>query len=222
MAYSLDTLLSWRGKEVHDRDGEKLGKIGDLYLDAATDLPAYAGVRTGLLGRRESIVPLRGAEEREHGIVLPYAGELVRAAPSLDPDAALDPEEEHALEAHYGHGGGAAAVGRPEDEGTMVRSEEELRVTQGEMQPAERVRLRKVLVTEDVEMTIPRRKEVIQLESEPAPAGTIESVEEVGDEHAPGERIPEEEPRDRVAGEPGALDDRDDRVDSERGGPPLR
>ena len=176
--YSLDVLLAWRGRTAYDRDGEKLGKIGDLYLDGTTELPAYASVRTGLLGRNESIVPLRGAEEREGDVHLPFDAELVRSAPSLDPDAALDPEEEHALDEHYGRQ--ADRTHGTEADGTMLRSEEEVRVEAGEMRPAERVRLRKVLVTEEVETTVPRRREVIQLESEPAPEGAVES-EDLGE-----------------------------------------
>lgn len=177
--HSLEVLLSWRGKTAYDREGEKLGKIGDLYLDGATDLPAYAGLRTGLLGRHESIVPLAGAEERAGDVHLPFDAALVRTAPSLDPAAALDPEEEHALGEHYGRQ--ADRVHGTEAGGTMLRSEEELRTGHTEMRPAERVRLKKVLVTEHVEQTVPRRREVIQLETEPPPAGTIESVEDVDD-----------------------------------------
>ena len=176
--YSLEVLLSWRGNTAYDREGEKLGKIGDLYLDGATERPAYAGVRTGLLGRHESIVPLRGAEERDGDVHVPFDAELVRSAPSLDPDAALDPEEEHALDAHYGRQ--ADRIHGTEAPDTMLRSEEELRAAPGEMRPAERVRLRKVLVTEEVETTVPRRREVIQLESEPAPEGAVES-EDLGE-----------------------------------------
>jgi hypothetical protein len=47
------------------------------------------------------------------------------------------------------------------------------------MAPTERVRLRKVLVTEDVEQTVPLRREIIQLETDPAPEGAIESVEDI-------------------------------------------
>ncbi len=177
--YSLEVLLSWRGSTAYDRAGEKLGKIGALYLDGETDVPAYAGVRTGLLGRHESIVPLAGAEERDGDVHLQYDAELVRGAPSLDPDAALDPEEEHALEAHYGRQ--ADRIHGTESPDTMLRSEEEPRAVPGEMRPAERVRLRKVLVTEQVETTVPRQREVIQLETEPPPAGTIESEEDLGD-----------------------------------------
>lgn len=177
--YSLEVLLSWRGRTAYDRGGEKLGRIGDLYLDDATDVPAYAGVRTGLLGRHESIVPLAGAEQREEDVHLPFDAELVRSAPSLDPGVALDPEEEHALTAHYG--GQADRTHGTEDENTMLRSEEELEAGHTEMRPTERVRLRKVLVTDQVETTVPRRREVVQLETEPPPAGTIESSEDAGE-----------------------------------------
>lgn len=34
-----------------------------MLLDRETDLPAWIGVRTGLLGRNESYVPLEGATE---------------------------------------------------------------------------------------------------------------------------------------------------------------
>jgi len=177
--YSLEVLLSWRGNTVYDRAGDKLGKIGDLYLDDATDLPAYAGVRTGLLGRHESIVPLAGAEERDGAVHLPFEAEAVRSAPSLDPDVALGPEEEHALEQHYGRQ--ADRSHGTDADNTMLRSEEELRAGDTEMRPAERVRLKKVVVTEHVEQTVPRRREIVQLETEPPPAGTIESVEDVDD-----------------------------------------
>ena len=181
--------MSWRGSTAFDRTGEKLGKIGDLYLDGTTDVPAYASVRTGLLGRHESIVPLAGAEERDGDVHLPFDAELVRSAPSLDPDAALDPDEEHALEEHYGRRsaptrGADDAEDEREEDGTMVRSEEELHFS-AEMAPAERVRLKKVMVTEHVETTVPRRREVIQLETEPPPSGTIESVEDAGDAEDP-------------------------------------
>jgi hypothetical protein len=177
--HSVEVLLSWRGKTAYDREGEKLGRIGDLYLDGATDLPAYAGLRTGLLGRHESIVPLAGADERDGAVHLPFDAALVRTAPALDPDAALDPEEEHALEEHYARQ--AARTHGTEADGAVLRSEEELRAGRTEMRPAERVRLKKVLVTEHVERTVPRRREVVQLETEPPPAGTIESVEDLGD-----------------------------------------
>lgn len=173
----VDTILGWRGRTVRDPQGDKVGKLGDLYLDAETDVPAYAGVRTGLFGTHESIVPLKGVTEEEDGdLRVPFAAEIVRSAPKLDPDAVLSPGEEWALEEHYGL--------RP-DPNELIRSEEEVDVGVAPMQPAERVKLKKVLVTEHVKVTEPRRREVVQLETEPAPEGRIESVEPVDEDVPP-------------------------------------
>jgi hypothetical protein len=59
----LDTVLTWRGRTVIDRDGDKAGTLGALYRDEH-DRPAYAGVMTGLFRRHESMVPLADARGR--------------------------------------------------------------------------------------------------------------------------------------------------------------
>ena len=182
----IDTVLGWRGKTVRDRDGEKVGSLGDVYLDEETDRPKYAGVRTGLFGRNESIVPLEGIRESDGDLVVPYEKGLIDEAPNLDPDASLSADEQEAVFAHYGRRR-EQDKGDPLEDG-VVRSEEEVSVTPGEMQPAERVRLRKVLVTENVRTTVPRRKEVVQLETDPPPAGTVERTEDAGPDDRPGER----------------------------------
>src|SRR4051812_5485266 len=163
----LDTLLGWRGRTVRDRDGEELGTLGDLYLDES-DRPAYGGVRTGLFGRRESIVPLSGMTAAGDDLRVPYGADLIRDAPRIEGDEVLSPEDEERLGSHY------------EVQTEMVRSEEEVEVGTSEMRPAERVRLRKVLVTEDVQTTVPVRREEVRLETEPPPEGEIESVEDAG------------------------------------------
>jgi PRC-barrel domain/Domain of unknown function (DUF2382) len=176
----IDTVLGWRGRTVRDRDGDKLGKLGDIYLDAEKDLPAYAGVRTGLFGARESIVPLNGIGEDEDGgdLFLPYDGEMVRSAPSIDPDAELTPEEEQALADHYGRQVYRDADVEGRDD-TMLRSEEEATIGKTEMRPAERVRLRKVLVTENVTRKVPVQREEIRLETDPPPEGDVQDAGEV-------------------------------------------
>lgn len=180
--HDLTTLLDWRGRTVLDRKGETIGKLGDLYLDEATDQAAYAGVRTGLFGRHESIVPLARVTERDGDLVVPYDSELVRDAPNIDPDASLDDAEQERLARHYG----TARAAPPDDDGDgddgaeMVRSEEEVVTGTTEMRPAERVRLRKVLVTDHVRKTVPVRREEIRLETDPPPEGTIERVDDAG------------------------------------------
>src|SRR3954466_3634736 len=168
----IDTVLGWRGKTVRDRDGEKVGTLGAIYLDGDTDRPAYAGVQTGLFRRNESIVPLNGAREVGGDVQIPYALERVRDAPNVDPEVALSDEEQARLHEHYGVSKEPAAE--------VVRSEEQVEFREGEMQPRERVRLKKYMVTEHVEKTVPVRREEVRVEHDPPPeGGRIVSVEDV-------------------------------------------
>ena len=49
------------GATVHDSDGDKIGKAGQVYLDDSTGQPSWLTVNTGLFGTSESFVPLEGA-----------------------------------------------------------------------------------------------------------------------------------------------------------------
>ncbi len=190
MHLDIDTALDWRGRTVRGSDGEKIGTFGDVFLDQETDRPAWGGVRTGLFGRHESYVPLDRIEDDGEDLRVPFDKQLVKDAPQIEPDVALSTEEEQALYAHYGREyvriagedpAPAAEGERLTGDDAMTRSEEEVAVHEGPMRPAERVRLRKVQVTEHQKRTVPVRREVVQLETEPPPSGTIESVEDVDD-----------------------------------------
>lgn len=175
----IDTVLGWRGRTVRDRAGEKVGSLGAIYLDRETDRPAYAGVRTGLLGRSEHVVPLDGAEEVDGDVRVPYAKDRIEAAPDVDPEVALSEAQEDLLAEHY------EAPTRTEGDATeMVRSEEEVEIGVQPSARRERVRLRKYMVTEEVEQTVPVRREEIRLEHEPPPEGRIVDVEDAGDDPA--------------------------------------
>jgi hypothetical protein len=199
----IDTALGWRGRTVRDAEGEKIGSLGDIFLDSETDRPAWGGVRTGLFGHGESYVPLEQIDEDEDGdLRVPFDRGLVKDAPRVDPDVALTAEEEQALYVHYGHeyarvGGGEPAIPEgerarePLGDDAMTRSEEEVRVHEGPMKPAERVRLRKVLVTEHQKRTVPVQREVVQLEHEPAPEGRIDHVQDAGPVDDSSTRPPE-------------------------------
>jgi stress response protein YsnF len=66
----------------------------------------------------------------------------------------------------------------------MTRSEEEVTFSTRPVQRAERVRLKKVLVHDEVEKTVPVRREEIRLETDPPPEGNVESVEDVPDDRS--------------------------------------
>jgi hypothetical protein len=170
-------VLAWRGKTVRDRHDEKIGRFGDVYLDRETDIPAYAGVNTGLFGTKETYVPLARAEMTSDGDVrVPYDRERVLEAPRIDPQVALTAAEEDALEEHYGRPNAT----RSED-GEMVRSEEEVSIRTEPTTRRERVRLRKHMVTDHVEKTVPVRREEIRLEHDPPREGHVVRVDDVDD-----------------------------------------
>lgn len=91
------------GATAYGRDGEKLGKVGQLFLDDQTRQPEFVTARTGLFGHRESFIPVRDAVLEDERLLVPYTKEQVKDAPHVDVDAGhLDPEAELHLWAHYG------------------------------------------------------------------------------------------------------------------------
>ena len=97
-----ETAGSWRGHELIDRDGEKIGKIAEVYLDKHTHEPAWVTVKTGLIGNRVSVVPIGDSISEGEIVRVPYAKEHVKDSPDIDPDAELTEDDESALYDHYG------------------------------------------------------------------------------------------------------------------------
>jgi stress response protein YsnF len=114
MPLDIETALDWRGRTVVDRDGDKIGKFDELYLDDS-DNPAWAAVTTGMFGMRQTFVPL--SEARADGDVLqvPFGKDVVKDAPNVDPDTQLSAEEEDLLYRHYGVRGGNEGDGGDRD-----------------------------------------------------------------------------------------------------------
>jgi uncharacterized protein (TIGR02271 family) len=102
----LDTqnLGQYRGATLCDRDGDKIGKIDEIYLDDRTGQPEWALVNTGLFGTRSTFVPLREASTRGDDLMVPYDKGKVKDAPQMEADGHLSEEEERQLYSYYGMG----------------------------------------------------------------------------------------------------------------------
>jgi len=96
----IDRLLS-QGANVLSGDGEKIGSIGQVFVDNEAGQPSWVTVRTGLFGMSESFVPLEGARLEGNDIVVPYNKNQVKDAPRIDADRPLEPAEEDRLYQHY-------------------------------------------------------------------------------------------------------------------------
>jgi sporulation protein YlmC with PRC-barrel domain len=44
-------IADWRGKQIFDRDGDKIGKLEDVYVDVETDEAVFGTVKEGFIGR---------------------------------------------------------------------------------------------------------------------------------------------------------------------------
>ncbi|KAA0975265.1 DUF2382 domain-containing protein [Paeniglutamicibacter gangotriensis] len=95
---------------VLDSEGNKIGTVGELYLDDRSQDPSWASVKTGLFGMSQSFVPLDEATVEGDDIRVPYTKEQVKDAPRIDPDGHLEPEDEERLYRHYGLSGDAETV----------------------------------------------------------------------------------------------------------------
>ncbi|WP_138760575.1 DUF2382 domain-containing protein [Modestobacter altitudinis] len=97
------------GSNAVDNDGDKLGKVGQVYLDDQTGSPEWATVSTGLFGNKETFVPLADATVADGTLRVPYDKAKVKDAPRVDADQGhLSPAEEEELYRYYGVGTGTA------------------------------------------------------------------------------------------------------------------
>jgi uncharacterized protein (TIGR02271 family) len=164
----------WRGREVVSGDGDKIGTLEEIYLDTHTGQPEWATVNTGLFGMKQSFIPLADSDPQGGRVVVPYSKDQVKDAPSVDPDGDLSADEEQQLYRHYGVGNGQDVSG-PTTDDAMTRSEEELRVGTSQRERG-RARLRKYVVTEEVQQTVPVQREEVRIEREPITEGNADAA----------------------------------------------
>jgi uncharacterized protein (TIGR02271 family) len=189
----------WRGRQVVDADGDKVGTLEELFRDEQTREPEWAVIRTGFFGTKLSFVPLQGAAPAGEGLRVPVSKDQIKDAPRIDDaDGELSQDEEARLYEHYGmsysegrsdsglpegqsvpSADGRHPVGRdvsgPTTDDAMTRSEEELRVGTAQRERG-RARLRKYVVTEQVQQTVPVRREEARLEREPITEANVEQA----------------------------------------------
>jgi len=197
----VDTVRSWQGRMMVDRDGDRIGTIDAIYVDDQTGEPEWALVNTGFFGTRSTFVPIAQAAARGDQVQVPYDKQRVKDAPNMDPDGHLSEQEEQELWRHYGleYGGGDAAAGTtggtdtgraetdqdrdtvgrdvwgPTTDQAMTRSEEELRVGT-QTRERGRARLRKYVTTEHQQLTVPVQREEVRVEREPITDANLDAA----------------------------------------------
>jgi len=78
------SVADWQGKMLVDRDGEKIGKLQDVYVDVENDEPQFGTVKEGLIGRHLTFVPLGGVQIGTEDLRVAVTKEQVRSAPDIE------------------------------------------------------------------------------------------------------------------------------------------
>jgi hypothetical protein len=96
-------IREWRGHDVVDADGHKIGALEAVYVDTSTDQPAFATVTVGLPTRHRLVfVPLDHATVGPGYVKVGFDRKQVKDAPSIDTDGELPASDEEAIFQHYG------------------------------------------------------------------------------------------------------------------------
>jgi PRC-barrel domain len=98
----VDNISDWQGKELIDRDGERIGKLEDVYVDTASDQPIFVTVKEGFVSKHLTFVPLDGAAASPDGLQVAVSKAEIKDAPNIDQGAELSQDQEAAVYGHYG------------------------------------------------------------------------------------------------------------------------
>jgi uncharacterized protein (TIGR02271 family) len=173
------------GYEVHDPNGEKIGKVDDLFVDES-DQPEYVGVKMGFLGTSSTLIPwdvVSNVDDEGGRIELSVDKDTAKNGPAFNDDREITPEFENQVYSYYGLQG-ASTTEEPgayeayqgtettdEDELRVQRTEEELRAGTTERE-AGAVQVRKRVRSDTEQIEVPTRHEEVSVERVPVEEGT--------------------------------------------------
>jgi len=188
----IQDMLGRGGGTLVGKSGDKLGKVGQVFVDDETGKPEWVTVSGRMFGG-ESFVPLSEATLSGSEITVPFDKAKVKGAPKVSSaDGHISADEEAELYRYYGMNystsrsdSGLPAGDRKGQVGydtsgqttddAMTRSEEQLKVGT-EKAATGKARLRKFVVTEQRTATVPVTREEVRLEREPITEANIDKA----------------------------------------------
>lgn len=100
--FEIEDIREWRGQDVIDANGDKIGELEAIYVDTETDQPSFATIKAGLPTRHRLVfAPLAKATVGPRHLRVAYEKKLVKDAPSIETDGKLLANQEQAIFAHY-------------------------------------------------------------------------------------------------------------------------
>ena len=107
--------VHFAGYEVYDPDGEKIGKVDDLFVDE-NDQPEYIGVKMGFLGTSSTLIPwgvVNTTDDESRRIVVSVDKAKAKDGPAFDDEVReITPEYERDVHSYYGLQAAEGSEGR--------------------------------------------------------------------------------------------------------------
>jgi len=95
-------IAEWRGRDLIDSNGERIGRLEDVYFDVESDEAQFGTVKEGFLGRHLTFVPLTRAAIGPENLQVPVTKEQVKEAPNIEQQGGeLSQVDESSLYHHY-------------------------------------------------------------------------------------------------------------------------
>ena len=95
-------VAEWHGKMLIDRDGEKIGKLQEVYVDVENDQPQFATVKEGFISRHLTFVPRGGITVGPDDLQVVVTKAQVESAPNIEQHGEeLSQADESALYHHF-------------------------------------------------------------------------------------------------------------------------
>ncbi len=90
------------GRTAVDSQGNKIGSVGQVYLDDRSGEANWITVNTGLFGMKENFAPLYGSTMKgDDELVLPFDKDVVKDSPDIDDASHLSVTEQEQLHSYY-------------------------------------------------------------------------------------------------------------------------
>ncbi len=117
---------AYMGRNAVDQQGNKIGSIGQVYLNDETGQPDWITVNTGLFGTKEHFAPLAGSSFNGDELVLPFDKDVVKDAPDVADASHLDVDEQESLYSYYDRylGAGSSETRTSTDEVNVGRTDD--------------------------------------------------------------------------------------------------
>ncbi len=94
-------LSAWRGRDLIDRDGERIGTLEDVYFDIETDLPQFGTVKEGFLDRHYTFVPLVAVTIGPDSLQVAVTKQQVKDAPNMEHEGEALTQADESMLYHY-------------------------------------------------------------------------------------------------------------------------